>query len=146
VKARISDQGLGHRFLFLGRHPEADMPAFFACADAMLVSLRDEPIFALTVPSKVQAYMACGKPILASLKGEGAVIVSEASAGVVVPPSAPMPLAAAMDKVASLDEEDLRAMGRRSRQVYEQRYSLNAVTGKLVSHLEAVLAKASSGI
>ncbi|MBB4611409.1 glycosyltransferase family 4 protein [Sphingomonas yabuuchiae] len=146
VKARISDQGLAHRFLFLGRHPEADMPAFFACADAMLVSLRDEPIFALTVPSKVQAYMACGKPILASLKGEGAVIVSEASAGVVVPPSAPMPLAAAMDKVASLDEEDLRAMGRRSRQVYEQRYSLNAVTGKLVSHLEAVLAKASSGI
>ena len=44
VLALVQADGLADRFLFLGRHPESDMPAFFACAAAMLVSLRDEPI------------------------------------------------------------------------------------------------------
>lgn len=140
VKESVRQAGLNSRFLFLGRHPEEDMPAFFACADAMLVSLRDEPIFALTVPSKVQAYMACGKPILASLKGEGAVVVAEAHAGIVVPPSTPMALAEAIDRVAAMRENELRAMGQQARQSYEQRFSLAAVTEKLVAHLHAVLA------
>jgi len=144
VKESVRQAGLDSRFLFLGRHPEADMPAFFACADAMLVTLRDEPIFALTVPSKVQAYMACGKPILASLKGEGAVVVADAHAGIVVPPSTPGALAKAIDQVGSMQDDELRAMGQQARRSYEQHFSLAAVTKKLVAHLQAVLAASSS--
>jgi len=144
VKESVRHAGLESQFLFLGRHPEADMPAFFACADAMLVSLRDEPIFALTVPSKVQAYMACGKPILASLKGEGAVVVADANAGIVVPPSTPGALAKAIDQVGSMQDDELRAMGQQARRSYEQRFSLAAVTKTLVAHLQAVLAASSS--
>ncbi len=54
------------------------MPRFFALADALLVTLKPEPIFALTIPSKVQAYLACGRPIVAALDGEGARVVREA--------------------------------------------------------------------
>lgn len=139
VKAKIEREGLGGRFLFLGRHPEEDMPAFFACADAMLVSLRDEPIFALTVPSKVQAYMACGKPILASLKGEGAAVVTAAQAGIVVPPSTPAALGAAMGRIAADPGGELAVMGRHARLAYEERFSLEAVTRRLIVHLDAVL-------
>ena len=145
TREKVDREGLGSRFLFLGRHPEADMPAFFACADAMLVSLRDEPIFALTVPSKVQAYMACGKPILASLKGEGAVVITDAHAGMVVPPSTPTALGEAMGKVALMHDDELRAVGQRARQAYEQHFSLAAVTGQLIAHLEAVLAGSVPG-
>ena len=140
VRERVAQAGLDDRFLFLGRHPEEDMPAFFACADMMLVSLRDEPIFALTVPSKVQAYMACGKPILASLSGEGAVVVDDAQAGIVVPPSTPTALADAIGRFACMDKGELLLMGQRARIAYEERFSLAAVTQRLVTHLRAVLA------
>ena len=59
------------------------MSKFFSHADAMLVTLKKEAIFELTVPAKLQAYMACGKPILTMLDGEGSRIVKEAEAGFV---------------------------------------------------------------
>lgn len=140
VRRRVDDEGLAHRFLFLGRHSEGDMPAFFGCADVMLVSLRDEPIFALTVPSKVQAYMACGKAILASLAGEGARIIRESEAGMVVPPGSPVALADAMKKIAFMREHELDALGRMARRTFEERYSLDSVVGELVRRLDAIMA------
>ena len=53
------------------------MPHFFSSADLLLVSLKKDPIFSLTIPNKVQSYMACGKPIIASLEGEGKRIIEE---------------------------------------------------------------------
>ena len=69
----------------LGHYPVEDMPRFFAQADVMLVTLRSEPVFSLTIPGKVQSYLKSGKPILAGLNGEGASIVSESGAGIAVP-------------------------------------------------------------
>lgn len=141
VRRRVASANLENRFLFLGRHPECDMPAFFACADAMLVSLRDEPIFELTVPSKVQAYMACGKPILASLAGEGASIIKQSGGGIAVPPSKPDELGSALSRVATMTREELNEMGHRARRVYESRYSLATIVETLISQLDAVLAR-----
>lgn len=141
VRRKVKDEGLDHRFLFLGRHPEADMPAFFACAHVMLVSLRDEPIFALTLPSKVQAYMACGKPMLASLAGEGAAVIEQSGAGIVVPPSTPSELSQAMVQIAARENGTLRAMGDRARQTYVEQFSLQAVTASLLAQLRDVLAR-----
>lgn len=131
VRALVAAKQLDHFFLFLGRHPEADMPAFFARADVMLVSLRDEAIFALTVPSKIQSYLACGKPILASLAGEGATVIERAKVGKVVAPSSSSALSEAMTKIAELDEQELAAMGRLGREVYIERFSVAAVTDSL---------------
>lgn len=142
VKARARVEGMDGRFLFLGRFPESDMPHFFACADAMLVSLRDEPIFALTVPSKVQAYMACGKPILASLAGEGAAIVEDAGAGISVRPSVPDALQGAMLQFASMPDSKLKEMGGNARRAYEDRFSLTAVVASLEEHLDKALCNA----
>lgn len=141
VRARVAAEGVGERFLFLGRHPENMMPALFACAHAMLVSLRDEPIFALTVPSKVQAYMACGKPMLASLAGEGAAIIAGTGAGIAVPPSQPEALTQALIRIISMSEEELREMGRNARNIYLERFSLAAIVNKIVDHLGETLEK-----
>lgn len=139
ITAKVKQSDLDDRFVFLGRHPEDAMPSFFACADALLVSLRDEPIFALTVPSKVQAYLACGKPILASLKGEGAAIVENAQAGLVVPPSNPRELSRAMFQIASIPSAELAMMGARAERTYREHFSLDTVVDTLVSKLESVL-------
>lgn len=138
----VADKGLSDRIGFLGRFPESDMPAFFSLADGMLVSLRDEPIFALTIPSKVQAYLAYGKPVLASLSGEGAAVVEDAGAGLVVPPSSPASLTAAMERFMSLTETEMSAMGSAGRTHYLERYSLAAVTARLEHMLAQVVERA----
>jgi colanic acid biosynthesis glycosyl transferase WcaI len=142
VEARIQQEGLEPRIVFLGRHPEVDMPAFFACADAMIVSLRDEKIFSLTVPAKVQAYLACGKPIIGSLAGEGAAVIRNADAGIVVPPSSPEDLCMALQQIATMEKAELQRLGRNARAVFEERFSLQSAMTVLTTELEAVLAGA----
>lgn len=139
VRQSIIARGLDDRFLFLGRHAEASMPDFFACADAMLVSLRDEPVFSATIPSKVQSYLACGKPIVASLAGEGAKVIRDAQAGIVVPPSHPQKLSEAFGALAALSNETLAELGRAARATYLARFSLEAVVTELERHLEGVM-------
>lgn len=57
------------------------MSYFFSNADVLFLSLKDEPIFSLTVPAKLQAYMASGKPIVAMINGEGADLIKESDCG-----------------------------------------------------------------
>jgi colanic acid biosynthesis glycosyl transferase WcaI len=81
VRAEIIRRGLEERVLMLGRYPSERMPSFFQHADALLVSLKPEPIFAMTSPGKIQSYLAFGRPVLAMLDGEGATVIEEAGAG-----------------------------------------------------------------
>lgn len=85
VREQIERLGLGETVFMLGRHPVERMPAFFAGADALLVCLKADPIFAMTIPGKVQSYLASGRPLLGMLDGEGARVIEEAGAGLVAP-------------------------------------------------------------
>lgn len=81
VQAEIQIRGLQNCVLMLGRHSVERMPEFFLHADAMLVTLADQEIFSMTIPGKLQSYLAAGKPIIAALNGEGADVVRKANAG-----------------------------------------------------------------
>ena len=136
VQERVSAEGLTDVFHFLGRHPQEEMSAFFAHADAMLVSLKDTPIFSLTVPYKIQSYMACGKPIIASLDGEGARIVSEAKAGVVSPACNPKALEAAIRDMLGKTEIERKQLGRNSLQYFQQHYASDMLYNRLAQWLQ----------
>ena len=82
--AEVKQRGLSNIHL-PGRFPVETMPGFMQKASVLLVTLTDQPIFALTVPNKVQAYMAAGRPIIACLNGESAGLVVEAGAGLATP-------------------------------------------------------------
>lgn len=123
VRQLVRDKGLDKNFYFLGRHPEATMPKFFAHADALLVSLKDIPIFALTVPYKTRCYMACGKPIIASLNGEGARLVEESGAGIAAPASQPAALADAIVAMMDAGAEQLAAYSANAYGCFEANYS-----------------------
>lgn len=131
VRRLVAENSLEDRFHFLGRHPEEEMPKFFAHADAMLVSLKDIPIFSLTVPYKTQCYMACGKPIMASLNGEGARIVRESGAGIAVPASQPQALAAAIAEMMDSGPAKQQSYAANSRRYFEANYSADKVYGTL---------------
>lgn len=127
LKQLVLDEGVGDSFSFLGRYPEERMPEFFALADALLVSLKDTQIFSLTVPYKVQAYMACGKPIIAVLAGEGAKTVLDAKAGVVAKPDSPDELAEEVEGLLKMTKRAREILGQNGRRFYLKNFDSKVV-------------------
>lgn len=125
------NHGLSNNFHFLGRHPLEAMPAFFTHADALLVSLKKEPIFALTIPSKIQSYLACGKPVIGVLDGEGANIIEEAGAGFTCPCGAPDALAQAVLKMYETPKPEREKMGAKGRAYYDANFDRNMLLDRL---------------
>jgi glycosyltransferase involved in cell wall biosynthesis len=113
VREQIQRRGLTQTVYMLGRHPLERMPDFFKGADALLVSLKPEPIFALTVPGKVQSYLASGRPVIAMFDGEGAEVIARSGAGLTCPAGRPDLLAERVLQLATLGEAQRDAMGQR---------------------------------
>jgi len=114
-----------------GRFPPQEIPAILAQASALLVSLVRNPIMSRTVPSKLQAYLAAGRPVIASLDGEGARIVVEAGAGVTCPAQDAGALAAAVLRLASMPAGELSRMGGSGRSYYETHFDPATLAGRL---------------
>jgi colanic acid biosynthesis glycosyl transferase WcaI len=118
LEAEIERRGLGRCVRLLGALPLEDMPNLFARADALLVTLRDEPIFALTIPGKIQSYLACARPVIAALNGEGAEVIRRARAGIACAAEDPEALAKAVAALAALPASERDAIGARARACY----------------------------
>jgi len=119
-------------FHFLGRKPVETMPYYFNKADVMLMSLTDTDLFSITVPSKLQSYLAAGKPVLASMNGEGAEIVKKANAGYTCPAGKPQLLAEAILEMSQLSKDELGSLGKNAYQCYQTQFERE----KLISQLE----------
>lgn len=121
-----------------GRFPVETMPGFMQQASALLVTLADQEIFKATIPSKVQAYLAAGRPILACLNGEGAELVTAAGAGLAVPTADGSALAAAILQLYSMPPAEREAMGARGRLYYAQHFAHDMLVDQLITHLRSV--------
>lgn len=121
--------------LLPGRFPMASMAQIFERADVLLVSLKDEGIFAQTIPSKIQAYLAAGKPIIASLRGEGARVVQEAAAGEACLPEDPAALAALITDMKNRTPEELSAMGLAGKKYFDEHFEMSSQAVRLVEIL-----------
>jgi colanic acid biosynthesis glycosyl transferase WcaI len=130
VEQEIVRRGLRGSVHLLGRHPVESMPRFFALADAMLVTLKNEPIFALTIPTKIQSYLACGRPIVAALEGEGAKVIGESGAGVAVKAGDATGLADAILKLYRTPAPEREAMGQRGREYFGQHFERSLLLGR----------------
>jgi colanic acid biosynthesis glycosyl transferase WcaI len=135
LKSRVSELHLEHRFAFLGRHPEERMPDFFAHADALFVGLKDEYIFSLTVPYKIQCYLACGKPIIVSLSGEGKRVVEQADAGFGSLAEQPEELAVAIAKLMDLSDVAREEMGNKGIEYFRNHFAQDVVYGRFEEFL-----------
>jgi glycosyltransferase involved in cell wall biosynthesis len=118
-----------------GRFPSEDMPNILAQASAVLVSLVKDPFMSQTVPSKVQAYLAAGKPIIASLDGEGARVVVEAGAGIACPAEDAPALASAVIRLRDAPPQELEEMSQRGRRYYEKNFEPKLLATRLAQIL-----------
>lgn len=122
--------------IFHGRHPAEEMPRYYAMADAMLVTLRNEPGFSNTLPGKVQAYMAAGKPILAAAGGETARVIEESGCGLSAPAEDAAALADCIVAMAG-EREQLSRYGANARAYYDTYFSKGSFIDRLESALGA---------
>jgi glycosyltransferase involved in cell wall biosynthesis len=128
-------RGLENCVQLLGRFPVERMPSFFRHADALLVSLKDEPIFAMTIPGKLQSYLAAGVPVIAMLNGEGAELLSEAGAGVACAAGDSTGLAQVVLRMAGMNEVERLAMGQRGRALYAREFERQILLGRMEAWL-----------
>ena len=115
VSREITRRGLQSSVVMLGRHSMERMPSFYRRADALLVTLKNEPIFAMTIPGKLQTYLVAGVPILGMLNGEGSRVIETAAAGLVCAAGDHEALSVAVLKMHSLTVAERNAMGGRGR-------------------------------
>jgi glycosyltransferase involved in cell wall biosynthesis len=134
MRSQIVDRGLTNLFL-AGRYPVQAMPHLLSRASALLVTLADQEIFAATVPNKIQAYMAVGRPIIASMNGEGARLVREADAGIAVPAEDSEALANAILKLHAMTVSDRDRLGQNGKSYYCQHFDHERLVTDLVGHL-----------
>lgn len=111
--------------------PQKEVVGILNGADVLVIHLKDAPLFSFTIPSKVQFYMAVGKPILAGLNGEARGIVVEAGAGIAAAPGDATSLEEAMRRFVSLSSGERATMGERARQAYGKLFSFDAAMSEL---------------
>jgi colanic acid biosynthesis glycosyl transferase WcaI len=137
LQEEVVRRGLQDVFHLAGIFPVEQMPKWFASADVMLATLRSDPIFALTLPSKIQSYMAASKPIVAALDGEAALILNESQCGICVRAGNARELAEAVLKISCLSPEELRRLGQNGRAYFDTHFERQRLITQLEEWMQA---------
>ena len=126
--------------IFHGRQPIEQMPHYYSMADAMLITLKKDPVISMTLPGKMQSYMTAGKPIIGAINGEAKDVIEQFKCGYCVPACDYEELAVACRKFAE-DKSRHNVMGENARVAYEQEYSKDKFIDSLEKDLMSMCAQ-----
>lgn len=129
LKNKAADMRLNN-IVFLPAVPMSQVGKFLVSSDALLVHLKKDPLFQITIPSKTQAYMCVGKPLLMAVDGDASDLIQKSNGGVIAESGNPEELARAAEGLASLDQNQLNWMGKDARQYYLNHLSLEVGVAK----------------
>lgn len=139
LAARIAELDMGHRMTIHGPVPRQEMDRIFDMADMLVLHLKDDPLYEVTIPSKTQHYLSCGKPIVAGLSGEAADLLHQSGAAIVTASGDATAITAAILRIARLDSIERTAMGKRGRDYYNANLSFDPAVDQTVTVLENVM-------
>lgn len=129
LKAEASRRQLKN-IIFLPAVPMNEVGAYLQAADALLVHLRKDPLFQITIPSKTQAYMAAGKPLLMAVDGDAATLVREANCGSTANSEDAEDLAQVATSLSEMADEELRSLGENAKFFYQKYLSIGVGAGR----------------
>lgn len=138
LRSEVRQRGLADQVLLLGRFPVERMPAFYAHADALLVSLKRDPVFSMTIPGKVQSYLMAGIPVIGMLDGEAAAVIQEANAGLTCEPGDGAGLAKSVLALLEMAPQERSRLGLNGQQYAQQAFGRS----QLIDRMEGLLAEA----
>jgi len=140
LEEQVAKRNLQERIILTGRYPLERMPSFFMHADALLIMLESNKIYSMTIPSKLQSYLAAGKPIIGMLEGEGFNILANNNTGLVCKSGDSKKLAENMFMMSTLKDDELNAMGKSSREYYLSEFEKE----KNINKLESIMFKVTN--
>lgn len=140
LESEVNRRGLQGQVLLPGRFPVERMPSFFAHADALLVSLKNDNAFRMTIPGKVQSYLMACVPLLGMLNGEGAAVIRDARAGLTCNAGDSDGLAKCVLELAAMSPKERKQLGLNGR-----KYSMKEFgRSELIARLDTLLIEAVS--
>jgi len=123
--------------IFTGQQPRERVADFLAASDAVLVHLKKAELFKHVIPSKIFEIMACARPIIMGVAGEGARIVEEAGAGAAIEPENTDEFLGAVETLRA-DDARRRKMGASGRRYVEASFDREKLAADYLRHLEEV--------
>lgn len=126
---------------FHKRRPVSEIGTILSLADVLLAHLKDEPIYSITVPSKTQAYLAMGKPVLIGIRGDASDLIKKAGAGVACEPENPKSIADKAIELYKTPRENLEKMGVNGKEFYEKNLSFDIATCRYENIFASVVGK-----
>lgn len=127
----VNSSNVNDIFNFISKQPANRIPEFMAASDAAFLCLTDSPLFAMTIPAKLQSYMACGIPIIASAEGETVKIINDANAGVCAPAGDAEKLAKIIVELSVKSNEELEKIGNNARYYYDSNFNKEELLYKM---------------
>lgn len=137
LRESASQRGLKN-VRFLGRLPMEKMPQLYALSDGLLVHLKDNPLFRITIPHKTLTYLAAGKPVIAAVEGDVSNLIEAAGAGLTCRSGDPVALADAVRKLYSLPADERNQLGTQGRRVSVERYGRRQLVAQIAEMFESV--------
>lgn len=140
LEQKVRECGVTEEVVFLGRVSEKEADRYVHFADCAYLSFKDNKIFNMTLPAKLQTYLACGTPILAAAGGESARLVGDNGIGLVCQPRLE-DLVKTAKQAAAMTRQEHAAMGKAARTYYERHFTMDALVTKLEEMLQSEINK-----
>ncbi|WP_201319217.1 glycosyltransferase family 4 protein [Paenibacillus sp. EPM92] len=127
----INSNNVADMFNFIPNQPANRIPEFMAASETAFLCLTDNPLFAMTIPAKLQSYMACGIPIIASADGETSRIINESKAGLSSPAGDAQKLSEIIIELSSKSSKELQELGVNSRSYYDKNFNKEVLLNRM---------------
>ena len=121
-KAEIKKLGIEEMFCLIPRQPATRIPELLAASDAAFLSFMETKLFEMTIPAKLQSYMACGMPVIAAASGESKRVIEEAGCGICSPSGDEAALAESIEKMMKYSKDEMKAMKNHARKYFEDHF------------------------
>jgi|26BtaG_2_1085354.scaffolds.fasta_scaffold00112_13 glycosyltransferase involved in cell wall biosynthesis len=131
LKQRVQQENINNA-LFISRMPMSAVGEVLKLADVLLVHLKDDPLFRITIPSKIQAYMTIGKPLLVGVRGDAAELVEQANCGEVVMPENIDSIKTGILKIYNMSKQQRQQLGENAQNYYKSNLSLESGVSKFI--------------
>lgn len=135
----VNNNKVSYMFNFISKQPAESIPVYMAVNDVALLCLTNDSLFKMTIPAKLQSYMACGMPIIASAEGETESIIHDASAGLCTPAGDALKLAKSIIETINMSPEQLKKLGENARVYYEQNFSKEYLMDQMDRNYQRIL-------
>ena len=131
AEKKVKELNIDNKVIFLGRKPVEDMPKYYNIADALLVTLGNDKLFTITIPAKIQSYMASGKPILGAISGEGNNVIKESNCGLACEAEDYKKLAELAQQMYIMTEKERKTLGKIGLRYFKKNFDRELLLRKI---------------